>query len=160
MNNERVIELLNKAISAELQAILQYTHQAFVLDDAGFGALSEQIMTIAKTEMHHVEQFALRVLLLGGIPTATIAPPAVALGQPISALLQTDIALEGTAISDYRQFGELCAQQGDLVSHDLFAHILDEEEQHKRALERVAEFVGKLGASYLAILTGGCNGQD
>lgn len=57
----RVIEVLNKARSMELQAIHQYMNQHYNLDDRDLGELAKNIKLIAIDEMTHAEAFAERI---------------------------------------------------------------------------------------------------
>ena len=63
-----VIEVLNKARSAELAAITQYMAQHYGLDDADYGQVAAQLKLIAIDEMRHAELFAERVYELHGLP--------------------------------------------------------------------------------------------
>ncbi len=57
----KVIEVLNKARSMELQAIHQYMNQHYNLDDRDLGELAKNIKLIAIDEMRHAESFAERI---------------------------------------------------------------------------------------------------
>lgn len=66
----KVIEVLNKARSSELQAIHQYMSQHYDLDDMDYGKLASNLKQIAIDEMRHAEALAERVKELGGDPPA------------------------------------------------------------------------------------------
>ena len=57
----KVIEVLNKARSMELQAITQYMNQHYNLDDMDYGDMAAKMKLIAVDEMRHAEQFAERI---------------------------------------------------------------------------------------------------
>ena len=65
-DKSRSIELLNKAVADELQAVHQYMYFHFHLDDKGFAPLAVLFKQIAIQEMGHVEKLAERILFLGG----------------------------------------------------------------------------------------------
>ncbi len=66
---EKVIEVLNKARSMELQAIAQYMNQHYNLDNMDYGDLAAKVKLIAIDEMRHAEMFADRIKELEEEPT-------------------------------------------------------------------------------------------
>ncbi len=50
---KKVIEVLNKARSMELQAIHQYMNQHYGLDDMDYGEMAAKVKLIALDEMGH-----------------------------------------------------------------------------------------------------------
>lgn len=76
----KVIEMLNKALSMELQAIHLYMQQHYHLDDLDFGELAANVKLISIDEMRHAESLSERITELGGEPTTDLAGP-IAKGQ-------------------------------------------------------------------------------
>ena len=151
--NNKVIDLLNRARARELTAILQYMMHHYELEDADFGKLADTMRTIAIVEMKHAERLAERILFLGGTPTAK--PDAeVNKGQAIPEMLENNKALEKQAIDMYNDFANQAAAEKDQVSKDLFESLLHDEEDHWNDFDNIKDHVDKLGASYLATLTG------
>ncbi len=68
--SQQGIDLLNRARARELTAISQYMAQHYELEDAMYGKLAERIKKIAMVEMKHAEEFAERIIFLGGIPVS------------------------------------------------------------------------------------------
>ena len=56
----KVLEVLNKAKAMELQAIHQYMHQHYILDDMDYGELAKQVKLIA-IDLRHAEALAERI---------------------------------------------------------------------------------------------------
>jgi len=75
MDKEISIDLLNKAVADELQAVHQYLYFHFHLDDQGFSPLAGLFKRIAVQEMGHVERLAERILFLKGDVTMALAGP-------------------------------------------------------------------------------------
>ncbi len=151
--NEKVIDLLNEARARELTAIVQYMAQHYELEDARFGKLAERLKAIGIQEMRHAEALAERILFLGGVP---ISKPSgeTKKKEEIPAILRTDIALEEQAVTMYNHAAGICAHEGDNVSRHLFEKLAAEEEEHLDEFENTADHVERLGAAYLATLTG------
>jgi bacterioferritin len=150
---QKVIDLLNKARSAELAAINQYMIHHYELEDQDFGKLSSKIKEIAIAEMKHAEKLAERILFLKGEPTSK-PDTAPKKGQEISEMLATDMALERQAVEMYNEAAVLCASERDQKSKDLFEELLSDEEKHLHFFEKIENHVEKLGETYLATLTG------
>ena len=151
--SQKVIELLNKARSRELTAISQYMVQHYELEDTDFGKLASKFKEIAITEMKHAEKLAERILFLKGEPTSK--PDALPKkGQQIPSMLTTNMALESAAIKLYNEAAAVCAAEKDQISKELFDDLLKDEEDHLNYFENTKDHVDKLGAAYLATLTG------
>jgi bacterioferritin len=151
--SQKVIDLLNKARSRELTAISQYMSQHYELEDSDFGKLASKFKEIAITEMKHAEKLAERILFLNGEPTSK--PDALAKkGQQIPQMLTTNMALEAGAIKMYNEASMVCAAEKDQISKELFEDLLKDEEDHINYFENTKDHLEKLGAAYLATLTG------
>jgi bacterioferritin len=151
--NNKVIDLLNQARARELTAITQYLEQHYELEDQDFGKLATKLKETGIVEMKHAEKLAERILFLKGEPTSK--PDATAKkGQEIVEMLKTDIALESEAIKMYNEAALTCAAEKDQISKQLFEELLKDEEDHLDMFENIKDHADKLGASYLATLTG------
>ena len=148
-----VIDMLNEARAAELTAILQYMAHHYELEDQDFGKLAKEMKAIAIEEMKHAEELAERILFLEGTP---IYQPdqQIMKGQEIAAMLLTDQKLEEKAVEMYNHHAKACAEAGDRVSKDIFEELLAQEEEHLDRFRNIRSHIDKLGASYLATLTG------
>ncbi len=152
--SKKVIELLNKARASELTAILQYMAHHYELEDGDFGKLAKVLKTVAIEEMKHAEKLAERILFLSGTPT-TKPDGEVEKGQEIAQMLATDIGLEKGAVEMYNEAANACAAEKDQVSKQVFEELLADEEEHLDTFQNIKQHVDKLGAAYLATLTGG-----
>ncbi len=150
---QKVIEVLNKARSMELQAISQYMNQHYGLDDMDYGELAGKIKLIGIDEMRHAEMFAERIKELGGEPTTDLAGP-VTKGQDVEAVFPFDAGLEDDTIAVYNEFLLVCRESGDSISMKLFEDVIDEEQVHFNYFDSVAGHVEKLGSAYLARIAG------
>jgi len=150
---KKVIEVLNKARSMELQAIYQYMNQHYNLDNMDYGDLALKVKLIAIDEMRHAEMFAERIKELAGEPTADAAAK-VEKGQKIEAVFPFDAKLEDDTIDIYNQFLLICRENGDSTSMKLFETIIDEEQIHFNYFDNVADHIDKLGAAFLSQIAG------
>jgi bacterioferritin len=150
---KKVIEVLNKARSMELQAIYQYMNQHYNLDNMDYGDLALKVKLIAIDEMRHAEMFAERIKELDGEPTADSAAK-VEKGQRVEAIFPFDAKLEDDTIDIYNKFLLVCRDNGDSTSMKLFETIIDEEQIHFNYFDNVGEHIEKLGAAYLSQIAG------
>jgi bacterioferritin len=154
--NERrakVIEVLNKARSMELQAISQYMNHHYGLDDMDYGELAANMKLIAIDEMRHAEMLAERIKELGAEPTTDLAE-SVKKGQPVDQIFPFDARLEDDTIDIYNQFALVCRENGDSISMKLFETLIDEEQEHFNYFDDVHQHIKSLGDTYLAKIAG------
>ncbi len=140
----KVIEFLNKALTNELTAINQYWLHYRVLDDWGVTKLAEYERKESIEEMEHADKLAERVLFLNGLPNFQ-AIHNLRVGETVEEILKADMALEEDAIPLLRDAVEYCEKVRDYVSRDLFAHILDNEEEHVDFLETQFDMIERMG---------------
>ena len=139
-----VIDFLNKALTNELTAINQYWLHYRVLADWGVARLAEYERHESIDEMKHADKLAERVLFLGGLPNFQ-AIHRLKVGETVEEILKADLAMEEEAIPLLRDAIEHCERVRDYVSRDLFAAILDSEEEHVDFLETQFEMIGRMG---------------
>ena len=151
--NQKVIDLLNQAREREIGAISQYMIHHYELEDKDFGKLASKLKETAIAEMKHAEKLADRILFLNGEPTTKPGGKAVK-GQEIPEMLKTNIGLESEAVQMYNEAAVVCSAEKDQVSKDLFEELLKDEEGHLDTFENIRDLIDKLGAPYLATLTG------
>ena len=150
---QKVIAVLNKARSMELQAIHQYMNQHYNLDDMDYGEFAAKIKLIAIDEMRHAETFAERIKELGGEPT-TESAGAVEKGQEVQTIFPFDAEQEDDAIVAYNQFLLVCRENGDSTSMKIFETVIDDEQAHFNYFDSISNHIEKLGNTYLATIAG------
>jgi bacterioferritin len=149
----KIIEVLNKARSMELNAIGQYMNQHYNLDNMDYGELAANVKLIAIDEMRHAEKFAERIKELGGEPS-TDASDKVEKAQKIDIIFAFNSGLEDNAIAAYNTFLLVCRENGDSTTIKLFETIIDEEQLHYNYFDNVKEHIKNLGSTYLARIAG------
>jgi bacterioferritin len=150
MDRARSIELLNKAVADELQAVHQYMYFHFHLDDQGFGPLSMLFKRIAIMEMGHVEALAERILFLKGDVEMVTAGPVEKILDP-EAILAKGMAMEEDGVQTYNKAAIECAANADSASKQLFEQLVKDEELHYDQFDKQFENVKRFGLSYLAL---------
>ena len=140
----KVIEHLNRALYNELTAINQYFLHAKMLKNWGLKELAEHEYKESIDEMKHADKLAERILFLDGLPNFQ-ALGKLRIGENPRELLECDLALEMEGLPLLRDAIKYCEEQGDYVSRQLFADILDSEEEHVDWLETQLSLIERIG---------------
>ena len=125
----KVIEHLNKALYNELIAINQYFLHAKMLKNWGLKELAEHEYHESIDEMKHADKLSERILFLDGLPNFQNLGK-LRIGENPVEVLKADLALEYDALPTLKEAIAHCEQVGDYVSRELFADILESEEEH------------------------------
>jgi bacterioferritin len=145
----KVIELLNRALYNELTAINQYFLHAKMLKNWGLKELADHEYHESIDEMKHADKLSERILFLDGLPNFQ-ALGKLRIGENPREVMTCDLALEYEALPLLREAIAHCEQISDYVSRQLFADILESEEEHIDWLETQLSLMDRLGdALYL-----------
>lgn len=159
MDAKKSIELLNKSVADELQAVHQYMYWHFHLDDQGFGPLSSLFKRIAIMEMGHVEHLAERILFLKGDVNMVTAAPVQPITEP-AGILAKAAQMENESARDYNQFALQCGANADAVSKQIFESLVKDEEDHFDIFDKQLENIRRFGPSYLALQSFGSSAAE
>ena len=150
MKPAKSIELLNKGVADELQAVHQYMYWHFHLDDQGFGPLATMFKQIAIQEMGHVEQFAERILFLKGDVVMVSAGPVEKITEA-EKILAKAAEMEQAAAAIYNQYALQCSQNADAASKQIFEALVKDEESHYDQFDKQLDNIKRFGPNYLAL---------
>jgi bacterioferritin len=138
-------DLLNKAVAAEISAIIQYTNQhekaAFlpirqritalevVQDSNKAKVVSDLLKGVFMAEMDHLEKISERIYLLEGECVFT-PDPIPQVGETPDDFLKLDHEAENYTLLLYRQIIAEALKRGDSKTRNLFEDIVKQEEDH------------------------------
>lgn len=142
--DSKVIEFLNDALKNELTAINQYWLHYRLLDNMGVAKLAALERHELIDEMKHADKLAERILFLEGLPNFQMLGR-LKIGETVEEILRADLELEHEAIPLLKDAIEHCEKVRDYVSRDLFAEILESEEEHVDTLETQIELIDQMG---------------
>ena len=142
--------LLNRAVAAEISAIIQYTNQhekasllalrekvsalEVVTESNKAKVVSDLLKTIFLVEMEHLEKISERIYMLEG--ECTVSPdPVPQVGETTDDFVKLDQEAENIAILLYRQIIAEALKRGDTTTRNMFEEIVRQEEEHYWAFE-------------------------
>ena len=140
----KVIEFLNEALKNELTAINQYWLHYRMLDNWGVSRLAEFERHESIDEMKHADKLAERIFFLDGLPNFQLLGR-LKIGETVEEILKADLELEYEALPMLKDAIEHCESVRDYVSRDLFAEILESEEDHVDTLEQQFDMIERMG---------------
>jgi bacterioferritin len=124
----KLLDMLNRAIAGELQAIIQYMWQHVQWKGVEHYAVSEGFKKIAMDEMKHAEKVAERIWYLGAKPT--IQPAPIFVGDTLEEMLKNDAKAEVETMAMYKEIMQLAEKEGDVATKEIFEEIEEDEEEH------------------------------
>jgi bacterioferritin len=140
----QVIAYLNKVLLNELTAINQYFLHAKMLKSWGITKLADHEYHESIDEMKHADKLIDRILFLEGLPNLQQLGK-LYVGENVQEILQCDLRMEHNAHPDLKDAVAHCETVRDYVSRDLFAAILESEEEHIDWLDTQLELIEKIG---------------
>lgn len=148
--SDKVIELLNDVLTAELTAINQYWIHARMCQNWGYERLWKKVRAEAIDEMKHADEIVERILYLEGMPNLQRLGK-VMVGQNVLEQLELDLEVERAALKRFNDGIALCVAEGDNGTRELLEGMLTSEEDHADWLETQIGLIKSLGeAHYLA----------
>ena len=139
----KVIAILNDVLKAELTAINQYFLHAEMCENWGYHKLSDFIKKQSIGEMKHAEVLIERILFLDGSPS--MMPLELKVGGTVRGMIESDLALEVSAVKQYNNAVAVATKEGDNGSRDLLVQLLKDEEEHVDFLEAQMHLIKEVG---------------
>jgi bacterioferritin len=128
----KLTEMMNQAIAAELQAIIQYMWHHVMVKGMNASELSAVFNRLSMDEMKHAEEIAERLSYFDVSPT--IKPNPISVGGDAIQMMKADAKGEEDAIMLYKTIVKQAASEGDETTRRLFEKILAAEEGHHDTL--------------------------
>lgn len=148
--HDKVLELLNDVLTAELTAINQYFIHAKMCGDWGFKSLHDKVRAESIDEMRHAEDIIERILYLEGIPNLQRLAK-VSVGETVKEQFELDLAMEYDAVERFNNAIKACVDVGDNGTREILEGMLRSEEEHVDWLETQLNLIKTIGEqSYLS----------
>jgi len=138
VTSDRVIELLRKGYSDEIETVINYQTNAIILDGVRAEEIKESLQEDIQEELEHSELLGQRLKQLGARPPSSmeftarqesLQPPEDSTNVP--AVIEGVLEAEEDAIATYRELIDEAEAASDPVTEDLAVTILTDEEAHR-----------------------------
>lgn len=135
MNKQTMIDHLNEDLAGEFSAIIQYLTYAAKSTGPYRPQLAQFFLTEVADEQLHAQFLANKIVALGGEPTTTPRP--VAMAQTNRAMLEAVLAAERRAAADYTQRAREADELGDKGLAVQLEDMVRDESGHSEETERM-----------------------
>ncbi len=142
--NAKVLAALQEALHEELVAINQYFLHAEMCENWHYEKLGDFIKKQSVDEMKHAEALIERILFLDDTPNLT-QPLHLTVGKNVKAQIESDLALEVSAVGLYNRAIQTARENGDNGSRELLERLLQDEEKHVDWLEAQLHQIEEIG---------------
>jgi bacterioferritin len=139
-----VVELLNEALATELVCMLRYRRHYFMSAGIPAETVAAEFLEHATQELQHADQFARRIVQLGGTPNfspdelTARSHAEYAEGGSLTEMITDDLIAERIAIDSYREMINFIGDR-DPTTKRLLEDVLAVEEEHADDLVSLLE---------------------
>ncbi|MGH9463797.1 MAG: ferritin-like domain-containing protein [Vicinamibacteria bacterium] len=140
MNNEQIIDSLNRMLSQEHACAIRYATHAAVVSGPYAEAVATRLKEIATDEQTHAEQLRDRIVGLGGTPTMDVRKEDLKPATTLDQIIDVNVDEEKDAIRSYTKILETLSPTNAILFQTIQT-ILRDEQEHLEELEalRVTE---------------------
>ncbi|MGC1108107.1 MAG: ferritin-like domain-containing protein [Candidatus Acidiferrales bacterium] len=124
-----LVELLNKDLAREYQAIIAYVVYSQVLKGAEYMNIAAELEKHALEELNHALIIAKQIDYLGGMPA--VKPLPVRTSEKAEDMLRYDLEQETQTIAAYRQRVRQCEALSEYAMAEEIRGILVNEQEHQ-----------------------------
>lgn len=134
MSNTSLIENLNRALSLELAAVIQYMQHSFLVTGSDREVFRSFFRNQSEEAHRHAEVVGDKVVALGGVPT--VEPAMIRQATDLSDMLKQNLELERESLSGYMAAWEAC-DESNLPTKFLLEGRVADEQIHVEELEKL-----------------------
>ena len=143
LNRDRVVELLNRILEAELAGVVRYTHYSFLVYGYNRIPIVSWLREQASESLLHAQQAGEMITHLGAYPSLAIGPLLDSHQHDIGAILRESLETEGKALALYKEL--LTVVEGSSVMLEEYARqMVYAEEQHAGEVDKMLRKPGEL----------------
>lgn len=148
--DERVVELLNEALTFELTVTNTYFLHARMLENWGLGKLGKVFYDLSIGEMRDADELISRILMFDGHPNVQKLN-AITVGETAEEMLRLGVESERAAVAQFNRSAQECHALGDHGSAAVFEEMVRDEERHADWFESQLDAIERVGLpQYLA----------
>jgi len=134
MGRAELVENLNKALSLELAAVIQYSQHSYLVTGHEREIFKDWFRDQAEEAQDHAESLGDKIVALGGVPT--VEPAMIRQSVDVSEMLKQDLELEREALAVYMAAWAAC-DDDDLPQKFWLEDRVSDEQMHVEELEKL-----------------------
>ena len=134
MGRTELVENLNKALSMELAAVIQYSQHSYLVTGQEREIFRDWFRDQAEEAQDHAESLGDKIVALGGIPT--VEPGTIRQSVDVTEMLKQDLELEREALNVYMSAWASC-DDNDLPQKFWLEERISGEQLHVEELEKL-----------------------
>jgi bacterioferritin len=145
LNKDRVVDLLNRILEAELAGVVRYTHYSLLVFGYNRIPIVAWLREQAAESLMHAQQAGEMITHLGAYPSLAIGPLLDSHQHDIGAILKESLETEARALALYKDL--LALVEGRSVMLEEYARqMVFAEEQHAGEVDKMLRKPGELMA--------------
>jgi bacterioferritin len=134
MPNAELIESLNRVLSLELAAVIQYLQHSFLVTGPEREVFRGFFRDLSGEARDHASLLGDKVVALGGVPT--VEPGEIRQSTDLAGMLRQDLELERTALEAYVAAWRACTDD-ELGTRFLLEERIASEQRHVEEFEKL-----------------------
>jgi bacterioferritin len=134
MANQELIDNLNRALSLELAAVIQYMQHSFLVTGVEREVYRSFFRKLSEESHDHATMLGDKVVALGGVPT--VEPSMIRQATDLTEMLRQNLALEREGMEAYMAAWEAC-KDAERPTRFLLEERISEEQLHIEELEKL-----------------------
>ena len=134
MASTDLVERLNRALSLELTAVIQYMQHSFLVTGVEREVYRSFFRKLSEESHDHATMLGDKVVALGGVPT--VEPSMIRQATDLTEMLRQNLALEREGMEAYMAAWEAC-KDAERPTRFLLEERISEEQLHIEELEKL-----------------------
>ncbi len=149
MARTELVENLNKALSLELAAVIQYSQHSYLVTGREREVFKDWFRDQAGEAKDHAETLGDKIVALGGVPT--VEPGTIRQSVDLGEMLKLDLELEREALNVYMAAWASC-DDNDLPQKFWLEGQIADEQMHVEELEKLtSERTARINAEKIVL---------
>lgn len=149
MARTELVDNLNKALSLELAAVIQYSQHSYLVTGHEREVFKDWFRDQAEEAQDHAESLGDKIVALGGVPT--VEPSTIRQSVDVSEMLKQDLELEREALNTYMAAWASCDDK-DLPQKFWLEERISDEQIHIEELEKLtSERTARINAEKIVL---------
>src|SRR3954447_14924517 len=145
LNRDRVVELLNRILEAELAGVVRYTHYSFLVYGYNRIPIVSWLREQASESLLHAQQAGEMITHLGAYPSLAIGPLLDSHQTDIGTILRESLETEGKALSLYKEL-LTTVEDRSVMLEEYARQMVHAEELHAGEVDKMLRRPGEIAA--------------